>query len=191
MEISQDPITGVYQTSDKFLDRVVEAFEKEKASTWSEHTKKSIRSRFQTIERATRKLHACIKQCENRRPSGASNDDIFNEAKEMLMEDPNFKTGWKYDHVWSIIKNFENFKDGVTSAKKVSNSCGFEYISSESENPTPDSATKASAGFSTFSINLADEDDFSGGSPSQRPIGVKKSKLKRKVDDQTWLLSKL
>ncbi|CAH8353528.1 unnamed protein product [Eruca vesicaria subsp. sativa] len=32
--------------------------------------------------------------------------------------------------------------------------------------------------------------EISGGSPSQRPIGVKKSKLKRKNDDQTSVVIK-
>ena len=39
----------------------------------------------------------------------------FNQAKIMLSEDPQFKTGWKFDHVWNMIKNFEKFMDGATS----------------------------------------------------------------------------
>ena len=46
----------------------------------------------------------------------------------------------------------------------------------------------ASPGLSTFSLNLEDTDDVIGGSISQRPIGVKKAKLKRKTDDQTSML---
>ncbi|KFK39859.1 hypothetical protein AALP_AA3G297800 [Arabis alpina] len=98
MRISQDPITGVYQTADHFWNRVVEAFKNGKNATWSERSKKSIQCRFQTIERATKKLHTCIKQCENRSADGSSNDDVLNQAKEMLMEDPKFKSGWKFDH---------------------------------------------------------------------------------------------
>ena len=109
----------------------------------------------------------------------------LDQAKVMLMEDQKFKTGWKFDHVWNIIKNFEKFKDGVTSAKQVSPSPCFGYASSESENPTSDYASQASPGLSLFSLNLDDGDDIIGGSPSQRSTGVKKSKLKRKTDDQT------
>lgn len=76
MQISQVPITGVHQTADHFWNRVVEAFKNGKNAIWNERSKKSIQCRFQTIERATKKLHACIKQCENRRPNGASNDDV-------------------------------------------------------------------------------------------------------------------
>lgn len=49
---------------------------KGKNEFWCERTKKSIQSRVAAIQKAAKKLHACIKQCENRRPSGASNDDI-------------------------------------------------------------------------------------------------------------------
>ncbi|AEE34480.2 no-apical-meristem-associated carboxy-terminal domain protein [Arabidopsis thaliana] len=175
MDISQDPIIGVYQSSDHFWDRVAESFENRKNPTWSKRSKKSLQCRLQTIEKASKKLHACIKLCENRRSSGASSDDIFNQAKEMLMQDKHFKSGWKFDHVWNIIRNFEKFKDGATQAKKVLNLCGLE-------NPTLDSVSQASSGSFSFSLNLDDEDDIIGRSPYQRPIRVKKSKLKRKND---------
>lgn len=78
MEISQDPITGVYQSSDRlwFWSRVLEAYVKEKNPTWNERLTKSIKCRIQTVEKVTKKLHACIKKGENRCPSGASSDDI-------------------------------------------------------------------------------------------------------------------
>lgn len=41
---------------------------------------------------------------------------------------------------------------------------------------------------SSFSLNLDDDEDITSASPSQWPIGVKKSKLKRKSDDQTSLI---
>ena len=112
----------------------------------------------------------------------------FNQAKVMLMEDPKYKSGWKFDHVWNIIKNFEKFQDQDTHARQVRNPCGIGYTSSESENPTPDSAAQASPGLSSFSLNLDDNEDVTDGTSSQRPIGVKKSKLKRKCDDQTSIV---
>ncbi|KAF3554998.1 hypothetical protein F2Q69_00014905 [Brassica cretica] len=159
MKISQDPIKCVYQSFDQFWSRVAAAYENGKDASWSERTKKSIHCRIQTTEKETKKLHACIKQCENRRPSGASNDDIFKEAKLMLLDDPKYKGGWKFDHVWSIIKNFEKFKEGDTSTRNVSNSCGFGDTNPELENVTSDSATQESPDLSTFSMNLDDEKD--------------------------------
>ncbi|KAL0668696.1 hypothetical protein Bca4012_031400 [Brassica carinata] len=76
MKISQDPIKCVYQSFDQFWSRVAAAYENGKDASWSKRTKKSIHCRIQTTEKETQKLHACIKQCENIRPSGASNDDI-------------------------------------------------------------------------------------------------------------------
>ncbi|XP_028548065.1 uncharacterized protein LOC114578769 [Dendrobium catenatum] len=60
----------------------------------------------------------------------------------------------------------------------------FGYASSESENLTPESGKQQSPGISTFSLNLDDEEYSVRGSQSERPIGVKKAKLKRKIDDE-------
>ncbi|KAF8115714.1 hypothetical protein N665_0025s0171 [Sinapis alba] len=125
---------------------------------WSERTKKSFRCRIQTIEKATKKLHVCIKQCENIRPSGASNNNIFQQAKLMF-----------------------KFKDGDISARKVSNSCGFGDTNSELENPTYDPTTQESPSLSLFSLNLNTKEDTIGGSLSKRPMRVKNSNLKEKM----------
>ena len=77
MKISQDPIKGVYQSTDQFWSCVEEAYHNGKIATWTDRSKRSIPAWVQTIEKAARKLHACIRQCENRRPSGASNEDII------------------------------------------------------------------------------------------------------------------
>ena len=54
--------------------------------------------------------------------------------------------------------------------------------SSGSETPTPDSGVPTSPGLSGFSIDL-DASDL-GGSSSGRPIGVKKAKLKRTMEEK-------
>ena len=33
----------------------------------------------------------------------------MDQAKVLLSQDEKFKKGWKFDHVWNIIKNFEKF----------------------------------------------------------------------------------
>ena len=104
------------------------------------------------------------------------------KAQVLFTKDSKFKAGWKFDHVWNIVKNFEKFKDCSTSSRRNQS---VNYVSSESENPTPDAVGQASPGISSFSFNLEDSDI---GSPSERPIGVKKAKLKRKSDDNTSLL---
>ncbi|KVG93631.1 hypothetical protein Ccrd_026084 [Cynara cardunculus var. scolymus] len=106
---SQDPINGVYQTSDQFWFCVEETYNNENDTTWTVHPKK----------KATRKLHASNRQWKNRHQGGASNVDILGQAKQMLSEDPKFKNGWKFDHVCSIIKDFEKFQDENTRTKQI------------------------------------------------------------------------
>ncbi|CAH8263638.1 unnamed protein product [Arabidopsis lyrata] len=153
MDISQDPIKGVYQSSINFWARVKKAYDNGKNAIWSERTLKSIQCRIQAIEKATKKLHPYIRQCENRHQSDASNDDIF--------------------------------KDGVTPSKPsklVSIQCDFGYTSLESDTSL-DSPTQTFLGLSSFSLN--DDDEITDRSSSPRPNGVKKSKMKRKLVDQT------
>ncbi|KAH7675135.1 No apical meristem-associated C-terminal domain-containing protein [Dioscorea alata] len=99
----------------------------------------------------------------------------------MLLDDPNYKKGFKFDHVWHIVRNFEKFKDNVMTSRQITREHTFDHVSSESENPTPESQAPESPGLSQFSLNL---DDGIGGSPSERPIGQKKAKLKKKMDDE-------
>jgi hypothetical protein len=98
------------------------------------------------------------------------------------MQEPKFKKGFKFDHVWHIVKDFEKFKDDVPTARQVIRSQNASYDSSQSDNPTPESPISSSPGLSSFSPNL--DDDVFCGTSSQRPIGVKKAKLKRKNDEQ-------
>ncbi|KZT76670.1 hypothetical protein F511_46305 [Dorcoceras hygrometricum] len=48
--------------------------------------------------------------------------------------------------------------------------------------PTSNTPTSGSTGLPSFEINLS-SDDTAGGTSSQRPLGVKKAKLKKKRDD--------
>ncbi|XP_059298710.1 uncharacterized protein LOC132051587 [Lycium ferocissimum] len=97
------------------------------------------------------------------------------------MQDPNYKKDFKFDHVWDMMKDFEKFKDVDAGSKKVRKQ-GSSYISSESETPTPDSPLVSSPNLSSFSLNL-NEDVAGDSTSSQRPIGVKKAKLRRKIEE--------
>ena len=76
LDISQDPITGINQSYDQFWSRVENAYNNAKLDMWEYRNKRSVQSRIQVIEKATRKLNACIIQVESMHPSGASNEDI-------------------------------------------------------------------------------------------------------------------
>lgn len=107
----------------------------------------------------------------------------LNRAKQLYTQGDGKKKGFKFDHVWSIVKDFEKFKDH-NPIRRATQPQSFDHASSQSENPTPDSPTQASPGLSSFSLNLDDSDEV-GGTSSQRPIGVKKAKLKRKITEET------
>ncbi|KDO39027.1 hypothetical protein CISIN_1g038041mg, partial [Citrus sinensis] len=70
--------------------------------------------------------------------------------------------------------------------KKYNKGQSSEFVSSQSDSLAPESPTSASLGLSSFSLNINNEhvDDCS----TQRPIGVKKAKGKRKVEDQNSLV---
>ncbi|XP_070022396.1 uncharacterized protein [Nicotiana sylvestris] len=103
------------------------------------------------------------------------------QAKALLLQDPNFKKGFKFDHVWAIMKDFEKFNDDDFGRKKPRKQ-GYTNISSESENSTPDSPYLSSHNSSSFLLNL-NEDVAGDSTTSQRPSGVKKAKMKRKIDE--------
>ncbi|CAN6847855.1 unnamed protein product [Brassica oleracea] len=69
--------------------------------------------------------------------------------------------------------------------KKSLTRSGVEYTSLESDNLNLDSPGQASPRLSSSSLNLNDDNKNNSGSPSSRPLGVKKSKIKRKIVDQT------
>ncbi|XP_060190743.1 uncharacterized protein LOC132620030 [Lycium barbarum] len=181
LDVSQDPITGINQSRDNFWGRMEDGYNSAKDEYWEYRNKRSLECRIKVIEKAIRKLNGCVRQVENLHPSGASDKDIINQAKCLLMQDPNYKKDFKFDHVWDMMKDFEKFKDVDVGSKNVRKQ-GSSYISSESETPTPDSPLVSSPNLSSFSLNL-NEDVAGDSTSSQRPIGVKKAKLERKIEE--------
>ncbi|XP_060203105.1 uncharacterized protein LOC132631550 [Lycium barbarum] len=79
------------------------------------------------------------------------------------------------------MKDFEKFNDDDAGRKKARKQ-GYTNISSESETPIPDSPFVSSPNLSSFSLNL-NEDVAGDSTSSQRPSGVKKANMKRKIDE--------
>ncbi|KAL0734789.1 hypothetical protein Bca4012_010999 [Brassica carinata] len=94
----------------------------------------------------------------------------MDRAKKLLVQDPKLKKGLKFDHVWVLMKDIPRFSDNVHINIPETPTAG---------NETVGSPTSQSPGFSSFSINLSSEEG--GSNSSQRPIGSKKAKLKRKM----------
>ncbi|KAK3218387.1 hypothetical protein Dsin_012357, partial [Dipteronia sinensis] len=131
--------------------------------------KRSLQCRMQTILTAIGKLQGYLRQIESLNPSGASEQDIIIRVKILLTQYKNYKKGFKFEHVWPILKDIQRFKDNASATSTFQR---------QSESPT-----SASPGLSSFSLNIIDDDV--GGSSSQRPVRVKIEKLKRMADEQS------
>ncbi|XP_050235935.1 uncharacterized protein LOC126685972 [Mercurialis annua] len=112
-------------------------------------------------------------------PSGASNEDILRQEKTLLEEDKTYIKGFKFDHVWHIMKDFEKF-NGTNQVLRNNQNVN-KSVESQAQNPNY--GTPASPGLSSFSIYL--DASNAGGSLSTRPIGVKKAKSKRKMEEDS------
>ncbi|KZV41891.1 hypothetical protein F511_32416 [Dorcoceras hygrometricum] len=128
------------------------------------------------------KLTGCVSQIEALRPSGASEEDILNRAKDLLMQDTEFRKGFKFDHVWPIMKDFVKFTSESNPPPTQKTIHETNLDSSQSDMRTPNTPISGSTGLPSFELNLS-SDDTAGGTSSQRPLGVKKAKLKKKRDD--------
>ncbi|KAK3230266.1 hypothetical protein Dsin_002147 [Dipteronia sinensis] len=70
---------------------------------------------MQTILSAVGKMRGIIRQIESLNPSGASETDIITQAKILLIQDNKYKKGFKFDHVWLILKDMQKFADNDTA----------------------------------------------------------------------------
>ncbi|KAH9669959.1 NAM-associated domain-containing protein [Citrus sinensis] len=150
------------------------------------HSRSTKKIFVQSILAAIGKLRGCVRQIENLNPNSAFEQDILNRAKVLLAQDKNYNKGFKFDHVWPILKDIEKNGDDHSIATPYFRGQNSEFVSSQSDSLAPESPTSASPGLSSFSLNINDEyvDDCS----TQRPIGVKNAKGKRKVEDQNSLV---
>ncbi|CAA7022082.1 unnamed protein product [Microthlaspi erraticum] len=127
---------------------------------------------------AVSKLRGCVNQIENKNPSGASDQDILNQAKMLLRQDVKYKTGFKFDHVWPILKGIEKFASNHTSRTTAFQEERRNVMSSQSFQDE----SSPSHGMSSFDLNMSSEETTFNS--SQRPIGVKKAKKQQQSSDQ-------
>lgn len=93
-------------------------------------------------------------------------------AKILLAEDSLYRKGFKFDHVWHILKDCEKFS-GLNPTPTPNPEPTIQRPSSTDEDIGPN--------LSSFAINSTDEE--MGATSSKRPIGIKKAKGKRKHDE--------
>ncbi|KAL1194370.1 hypothetical protein V5N11_017838 [Cardamine amara subsp. amara] len=128
-----------------------------------------------TIIAANSKLRGCVNQIDNKNPSGASEQDILNQAKMLLAQDPKYPRGFRFDHVWPILKGIEKFANKNTNTSTSFQEEGRDVMSSLSfSSPSP--------GMSSIDLNMNTEE--ATFNVSSRPMGSKKAKRKQQTDEQ-------
>ncbi|KAK3183829.1 hypothetical protein Dsin_031115 [Dipteronia sinensis] len=182
LDVSQNPIISICQSKDMFRARVENDYNNNKPDFITElRNKRSLQCRMQTIFSAIGKFPGCLRQIKTLKPSGASEADIMNQAKILLAQDNKYKYGFKFEHVWHILKDMQKFVDNDI-ATLVSRRESSHFVSSQEDSLTPESPTMAYPRLFSFSLNITSDDG--GGSSSQRPIGVKKAKFKRRAEEK-------
>ena len=91
LQITQDPIVGRYQSSERFWERVGETYNERVDDNYEQCTVRSLQSHMNNYEQRTvrllqsrmntitvemKRLNACLRQIEYTKPSGKSNEDI-------------------------------------------------------------------------------------------------------------------
>ncbi|XP_042423064.1 uncharacterized protein LOC122010615 [Zingiber officinale] len=104
-------------------------------------------------------------------------------VKMLFAEDPKYTKGFKFDHVWNILKDIEKFgTDTMNTASMKSRQQNDNVDSSEQQFFEEAFHTHSYPCVSVFDLNITDLD--SGATFNKRPPGVKKSKMKKKNDEQ-------
>ncbi|KAG7655399.1 No apical meristem-associated C-terminal domain [Arabidopsis suecica] len=133
-----------------------------------------------SILSAVSKLRGCVNQIENKNPSGASEEDILNQAKMLLTQYEKYKRGFKFDHVWPILKGIEKFANDNMKTPAAFQGEGRDVTSSSSFSINTESSP--SPGMNSIDLNMDSEDvNFS---LSSRPMGLKKAKRKQQSEEQ-------
>ncbi|KAM6590691.1 hypothetical protein CsatA_013296 [Cannabis sativa] len=189
LHILKNPIIGRSHSKDNIWSRLEIDYNNSKPEFITQiRPKRSLQCRMQLILTAVAKLRECIQQVENLNLKDASELDILNQAKVLLAQDKNYKKGFKFDHVFSILKDSEQYENNIINTRiSVSRRRNYQnyqdnyhenFVVSEPKSPTSESSTSESLELSSFSLKIFDE-NF-GHCSTQQPNGMDKAKSKRK-----------
>ncbi|XP_019173885.1 PREDICTED: uncharacterized protein LOC109169458 [Ipomoea nil] len=184
MDIVQDPEKGNDRSAPDLWEHIAQEYKQMlPAHICNDRTSRLLHSRWANISTAVSKLRGCIQQIENINPSGASEQDILDREKELVKQDPKFKGGFKFDHVWPIVKGMQKF----CRTGSLLNVGGRKRTSEGSQSQS--FGTEKSIGSSSFAVDL--NDDFETNehcnemnNVGERPTGRKKEKMKHKLSDE-------
>ncbi|KAL1216079.1 hypothetical protein V5N11_012817 [Cardamine amara subsp. amara] len=177
LDVSQNSVIGINKSGDQFWGRVKTEFDKSTVACTKKRPRRSLQTRMSTILTACFKLRGYINQIENKNPSGASQEDIVNQAKMLVTQEANYSEGFKFDHVWHILKGIEKLSNKQTTRVVASQ----EKSQHDFSSPSLQDESSPTLGMNSFDLNTRCEEGNFG--KSRRPIGVKKAKRKQQCDD--------
>ncbi|XP_062097451.1 uncharacterized protein LOC133803419 [Humulus lupulus] len=179
----KDPNIGKSHSKENLWRRVEVDYNSSKPEFITQiRPKRSLQCRMQVILTAVGRLRGCIQQAENLNPKDASEQNILNQAKVLLAKDKNYKKGFKFDHVWPLLKDSEKCANNINTAISNIQRENDTFAPSQSKSPTSESSTSASLELSSFSLKIFDENV--GHCSTQQPNGTDKANSKRKNNVQ-------
>ena len=89
-----------------------------------------------------------------------------------------YKAGFKFDHVWPILKGIQKFSNNHTNRGDAFQEEGHNVMSP----PSFQDESSPSPGMNSFDLNTSSEDATFNS--SQRPMGVKIAKRNQQTDEQ-------
>ncbi|KAF5458725.1 hypothetical protein F2P56_022735 [Juglans regia] len=167
LNTSLDPINGVNQSKHSFWARVHEYYEKNKKPASCERSFSSLTNRWSTIQHASNKFYGALAQFEGRSPSGVTEQDKIEQAKELYRS--NQSATFDFLHCWTILRHHPKWKQTVAEGSSVK---------TKTRSVTPDGHVPAFPFLDEGTISPSIDMNL------ERPIG-KKAKKKRKRQDNT------
>ncbi|KAL4589024.1 hypothetical protein LXL04_001926 [Taraxacum kok-saghyz] len=161
IDVSQNPIIGKNQSRDKLWMRIETQYHADEPFKNQPRPRRSLESRMGIILKAISKLRGCVNQIVNKNPSGASEQDIIDQAKVLFAQDPNYNKGFVFEHVWNILKNVQKFSEVNQIPKSQQKANAF----------SPPLTPSTASGVPSLDLNEDVDIKF-----TERPIGVKKAK---------------
>ncbi|CAA0839794.1 Unknown protein [Striga hermonthica] len=128
---------------------------------------RSLDSRYRLIETHCRRFNGCLKQIEYRNPSGTQIQDRIEQAERLFEQDPKYKDGFKFHHVFRLFKEFGKFDDNVSQPRSRRRDFDTLNDSSESDVPYDGQPTPESPGLSSFSPQQSDDEKLSNNNLKQ------------------------
>ncbi|XP_038706936.1 glutathione S-transferase T3-like isoform X2 [Tripterygium wilfordii] len=118
LNTSIDSVQGTDQKAKTFWQRIGATYNANKGPNHIERTDRSLSSRWGAIQLAVNKFCGFLSQIEDSRPSGTTEIDKIQMAKEMYHEMTN--THFVFDHCWNLLRHQPkwNLHMGQSSSKR-------------------------------------------------------------------------